>query len=197
MKNTLLIALCVLVSTPAMAEIYKYHDAAGRLYFTDQKRDESYQLIAVFNPDTSTHRPAQSTYLPESYDNNVKQYLPHIEHAAKQHNLDPKLLRAIVDTESAFDPKAYSKTGAVGLMQLMPNTAKGLGVKNSWNPKENIQGGALLLRQLLDKFNQNIKLSLAAYNAGETAVIQAGNAIPNYPETQRYVQKVISRYTEL
>jgi len=197
MKNTFYIAILLLISTPVMAEIYKYHDAAGRLYFTDQKRDETFKLIAVYNADKTKIHDVQDVYTPESYDNNVRQFLPHIEHAAKQHNLDPKLLRAIVDTESAFDPKAYSKAGAVGLMQLMPKTANGLGVNDSWNPKENIQGGALLLRQLLDKFNQNIQLSLAAYNAGENAVIRAGNAIPNFPETQRYVQKVISRYTEL
>jgi len=195
-KLIIIAVVCSFTST-AYAEIFKYHDANGRLYITDKKLDDSYKLVSIFNPKPTANLRVEGAYKPEAYAKNVSEYLPHIEDAAKQHQIDPHLLRAIVDTESAFDPKAYSKTGAVGLMQLMPKTAKGLGVKNSWNPKENVQGGARYFRQLLDRFNQNIKLSLAAYNAGESAVRRAGNAIPNYPETQRYVKKVMSRYTQL
>ena len=203
MRFPILLLLCFVLSTPAHAEIYKYLDASGNLYITDKKLKAPYRLMATYKPwspfKAKTTNPSnkKSTYNPAIYKKHVKQYLPHIHKAASHHALDPHLIHAIVDTESAFNPKAYSKAGAVGLMQLMPKTAQRLGVQDSWSPKQNIQGGTLLMRQLLDLFDQNIKLSLAAYNAGEHAVIRAGNNIPNYPETKRYVKKVMKRYHEL
>ncbi|MDQ6990010.1 MAG: lytic transglycosylase domain-containing protein [Mariprofundaceae bacterium] len=186
--------------TAAQAQIFKYLDAQGNLYITDKKMPSPYRLLETYqpwSPYTAKIAKSNSTYNPQVYKNNVQTYLPHIHQAAKKHNIDPQLLHAIVDTESAFNPQAKSKAGAIGLMQLMPKTAEKLGVKNSYDPKQNIAGGALYVRQLLDMFKQDVRLSVAAYNAGENAVIRAGRAIPNYPETKRYVQKVMKRYLEL
>jgi soluble lytic murein transglycosylase-like protein len=110
---------------------------------------------------------------------------------ARQHDLYPELLHAVIRTESAYNPAALSSAGAVGLMQLMPGTAKRYGVPDIWDPVENLRGGARYLRDLLDLFGNDLRLALAAYNAGENAVIKYGNRIPPYPETQRYVRKVL------
>ncbi|MEE9552534.1 MAG: lytic transglycosylase domain-containing protein, partial [Gammaproteobacteria bacterium] len=101
---------------------------------------------------------------------------------------------AVITAESAYDPRAVSRAGAVGLMQLMPATAKRYGVKNRLNPRENIYGGTRYLRDLLIMFDNNLLLALAAYNAGENAVKNHGNRIPPYKETQTYVRKVINYY---
>jgi len=183
------------ISLPAAADIYTYHDADGQLYFTDKRMDNSYKLISIYRPKLTQQSTAG--YSIEEYQINKTKFLPHIRYAAIQNQLDYKLLQAIIDTESAFNPKAQSKTGAIGLMQLMPQTAKQLQVQNSWNPIQNIQGGAKYFRQMLNTFGQNIELSLAAYNAGPNAVKRAGNAIPNYPETKRYVKKVMQTYRKL
>lgn len=195
MNKAYLIALLLLVSSPALAEIYKYHDADGRLYFTDKQMDTSFKLLSIFRPHLTTK--SHTGYNFNTYQRNKSKYLPYIQYVAKQYSIDPILLHAIVDTESAFNPKAISKAGAVGLMQLMPQTAKGLGVQNSLNPQQNLQGGANYFRQLLDQFDQNIELSLAAYNAGPTTIIKAGTKIPNYPETKKYVKKVLTKYQSL
>ena len=183
------------ISLPAAADIYTYHDADGQLYFTDKRMDNSYKLISIYRPQLT--KQSTAGYNLEQYKRNKRKFLPHIRYAATQNQLDYRLLQAIIDTESAFNPKAQSKTGAIGLMQLMPKTAKQLQVQNSWNPIQNIQGGAKYFRQMLNTFGQNIELSLAAYNAGPNAVKRAGNAIPNYPETKRYVKKVMQTYHKL
>lgn len=190
MKKLLLLSFIMCSAFTAQADIFKYISPDGHLYMTDHALDDSYRLIKKTVTSFSNNENA-------TYKQNIKTFSPHIKTAAMKYKLDPKLIHAIVDTESAFNPKAYSKAGAIGLMQLMPETAKSLGVKNSWDAKQNIQGGTYYFRQLMDKYGQNIKLSLAAYNAGESAVKHAGNAIPNYPETIRYVKKVIQRYTKL
>ena len=177
------------------ADIYTYHNEDGQLYFTDKRMGDSYKLISIYRPQLT--RQSTADYSVKKYKSNQKKFLPHIRYAATQHRLDYKLLQAIIDTESAFNPQAYSKAGAVGLMQLMPSTAKELHVQNSWNPVQNIQGGAKYFRQMLNTFGQDIELSLAAYNAGPNAVKRAGNSIPNYPETKRYVEKVMKTYRKL
>lgn len=106
--------------------------------------------------------------------------------------LRPALIHAVVQAESAYNPDAISKAGAMGLMQLMPATARRYGVSNRRDPKQNLSGGSRLLRDLLMKYDYDLKLALAAYNAGEGAVKRYGNKIPPYPETQNYVKKVIS-----
>ena len=108
--------------------------------------------------------------------------------------MDPLLLYAIMHQESTFKPRALSHKGARGLMQLMPGTAVRFGVTSIWDPKQNIEGGSRYMRFLLDKFDGNVKLALAGYNAGEGAVMKYGNRIPPYNETQEYVRRISKRY---
>lgn len=115
---------------------------------------------------------------------------------ASYYQLDPSLIYSIIATESGFNPKAVSSKGARGLMQLMPETANRLGVKDSFDPEQNIHAGIRHFRSLMDTFDNNLDLSLAAYNAGENLVLRLGH-IPSYKETIDYVQSVISRYREI
>jgi len=116
-----------------------------------------------------------------------------VEQTASRLQVDPQLVHAIIKVESEYDPKAVSSKGAMGLMQLIPETAQRFGVDNPFNPKENIEGGVSYLRHLLDRFGGDLPLSLAAYNAGEGAVERSGG-IPFFAETQNYVRKVTNIY---
>lgn len=116
-----------------------------------------------------------------------------IDKVARAEGLDSDLIRAVVETESNFDPNAVSKKGAVGLMQLMPETARGMGVTDSFHPAENLEAGARYLKRLIDKYEGKLTLALSAYNAGEKAV-ERYKGIPPFPETQDYVRKVLKAY---
>ena len=120
-------------------------------------------------------------------------FKPMIIKAADRYQVDPALIKAIIMMESAYNPKAVSKQGAKGLMQLMPKTARALGVKDAFNPAHNINGGVKYLRQLLDAFDENITLALAAYNAGSSRVKRYGG-IPPIKATRHYVKKVFAYY---
>ncbi len=122
------------------------------------------------------------------------QFHGHILAASKETNVEPALIRAVINVESGYNPSARSHAGAVGLMQLMPGTAQRYGVTNRLDPEQNIRGGARYLRDLKVLFNNNLQLVLAAYNAGEQAVIRYGKKIPPFRETAAYVPKVLSHY---
>jgi soluble lytic murein transglycosylase-like protein len=121
-------------------------------------------------------------------------YARPIQAAAKANNIDAALIRAVISAESGYNPSEISRAGAVGLMQLMPETARRYNVVDARDPEQNIRGGAQYLRDLLRMFNDDLHLAVAAYNAGEQAVIKYGNRIPPYPETQAYVPKVMKFY---
>lgn len=154
-------------------------------------------IIDVYKKDgimpTSKPKPLPKNLIksfnPGTWDNTIQQ-------AAQIHNLDPRLIHAVIQAESAYNPNAVSHAGAEGLMQLMPSTAKRVGVANSFDPTQNIFGGATVLRQMLDRYDGDLIKSLAAYNAGPEAVDRA-NGIPNYKETQEYVPRVLNFYYNL
>ena len=123
-------------------------------------------------------------------------FQPFILEASVASGLPTALIHAVIKTESNYNPHALSQKGALGLMQLMPATAKRFGGADSLDPRENIMVGSRYLRWLMDYFNQDIELAVAAYNAGEGAVVRAGRKIPPFPETQRYVPKVLSTYRQ-
>jgi soluble lytic murein transglycosylase-like protein len=128
---------------------------------------------------------------------NTKNNFDHfIEQTAYKHQVDSRLVRAVIETESAYNVTAQSPKGAVGLMQLMPDTAKRFGVVDPTNPQQNVDGGTRYLKYLINLFKPNLGLALAAYNAGENAVLRNNNQIPPYPETQNYVRQVLSLYRQ-
>jgi len=178
--------------------IYKYFDANGVLHLTNippQSRDQvlyarSYLVQSYNPPEPLLLKPALSQH-PKYSD-----YAPLIEAAALNAGLSEALLHAVVQVESAYNPKARSKKGALGLMQLMPATAKRYNVHDRTDPMANLNGGAHYLRDLLTLFNDDLSLALAAYNAGENAVIRYGNTIPPYRETINYVKKVKQLYEQ-
>jgi hypothetical protein len=120
-----------------------------------------------------------------------------IDEASRNFRLRPELLRAVIEVESQYHPDAVSKKGAQGLMQLMPQTARRFSAGSMFNPRANVLAGAQYLRFLLDLFKDDLELALAAYNAGEQAVLRAGNRIPPFPETRSYVTRVLARYRRL
>jgi Transglycosylase SLT domain len=202
--------LCVLcgLSTPCVADIWGYVDDKGVAYLSDHQVNDKYLLFKKEAP-----RPAPEAFKPppppppvvapsagtSSYNIQVSaalraQWAPLIARVAGEHNLDASLLHAIVTVESGYNPQAKSPAGAIGLMQLIPDTAARFGVKDIWDPLENLRGGARYLRFLLALFKNDLDLVLAAYNAGEGAVQQAGNKIPNYAETRAYVPSVLTQY---
>lgn len=188
------LALCVL-GTPAVADIYMYKDERGVVHFTNiPNGDKRFKMV---RKEESTSDYARAAGMPQYVlptAELIKRYSPIIATASKTHNVDIALVHAVITAESGYNPSAVSRAGARGLMQLMPETAKRFGVQNIHDPTENIHGGVKYLRELLTMFNGNRELAVAAYNAGENAVIRAGNRVPPYAETMHYVPKVLGLY---
>ncbi len=178
----LVLLLPLLAAGPAGGEepLYIARDGRGGLLFTNVPRHALGQRLPPLPADEGARR----------------RFRPLVEAAATGHGLDPRLLTAIIQVESAFNPGATSRRGAQGLMQLMPATAVGYAVRDAYDPEENIRGGAHYLRHLLDLFAGNLPLALAAYNAGEAAVQRFGG-IPPFAETREYVRRVLTRYRVL
>jgi len=178
-------------SVPARADVYKFRDADGQILLTDNPRlGRGMTLLQRFRfsyarPRSGGHAPALG-----ELKKRIRHYEPLIRDAARQFDLAPDLIHAVILAESAYRPKARSPKGAMGLMQLMPATARRLGVDDPWDPAQNILGGAAYLRWLLDRYDGDLDLAVAAYNAGEGAVDRYGRQIPPYEETRNYVEKV-------
>lgn len=179
-----MIFICVfflfsIASASSYADIYKYVDENGVTYYTNVPQDKDYKKIITERKDTSTRE--------------YREYYDEVIHTkASEYGIEPSLVNAIITVESNWNYNALSNKGAMGLMQLMPSTAKDMAVSNPYNPEENIEGGIRYLRFLLDKFN-DVPLALAAYNAGPRTVQEHGG-IPAITETRQYVKKVLSIY---
>ncbi|HSN04147.1 lytic transglycosylase domain-containing protein [Nitrospira sp. NS4] len=180
--STLMIGATWLTQLPQAlhAEIYQYIDANGTISLTNVPTDLRYRRVAT--------RP--NRLHPTLSEREVG---PMISRSSQQHQLHPALIRAVIKAESDFDPLAVSRAGAIGLMQLMPQTAVRLDVHDLYDPEDNIGGGTKYLRQLLDRFSGNLPLALAAYNAGEH-VVDRYRGLPPIDETRQYVRKVMRYY---
>jgi len=187
-----LLGLCAPLAGLADARIYAFVDERGELHLSNVPDDERYRSLedGSARAGAARERPASEGGVaagPRPYGNVVAQ-------AAGQYGIDAALLHAVIQVESGYNPRAVSKRGASGLMQLMPDTAKRFGVADIFDPADNVRGGAQYLVYLLKLFDQDLPLALAAYNAGEAAVLKYGRRIPPYRETAAYVPKVVGSY---
>ncbi len=195
MKIRLILLLVSAVSAGiAHADIYRYVDADGAVHFTNVPQDSRFKvyLKEKRKPDPVTDTLASEIRYYDEKDR--ARYAKPIQDAARATRLEPALIHAVISAESGYNPLARSRKGAAGLMQLMPETAKRYGVKNRLDPTQNISGGARYLRDLIRLFNNDVQLAVAAYNAGENAVVRYGNRIPPYQETMTYVPRVMPYY---
>lgn len=179
----------MLVYSPVVsqADIYRYEDDEGIVHFTDAPTDKRFK---VFMRDIRKDKQLR-TLLKMSRSVNPAEYDHIIKTSSDKYGVSTSLIKAVIHAESGYNPNAVSHKGASGLMQLMPGTAKSLKVSNSFDPKDNVEGGVKYLRFLLDTFKGDVSLALAAYNAGLSKVAKYGG-IPPYAETRNYVNKVLS-----
>jgi len=191
----LILATLVLCPGPASAQIAKVVDNAGRSFFVNAEPVLTAKLNAA-KPRNAIYLPAETSLTGRAHpwssiDRDGAEKI--VREAAERHHVDPALIRAVIETESNWNPKAFSHKGAGGLMQLIPTTAQRFGAYDVFNPQQNIDAGVKYLRTLLERYNGNLDLALAAYNAGEGAVERA-HGIPAYRETRNYIQKVQDAY---
>jgi soluble lytic murein transglycosylase-like protein len=181
----------------ARADIYVFVDADGVTHFSNVPVDERYEVLLVANEDAPPAAAPERSLVSAALLARAQEYDPIIEEAARTADVDPQLLRAVIVVESGFDERAVSRRGARGLMQLMPLTARRFGARDAFNPSQNIRAGARYLRELIDRYENDVELVLAAYNAGEEAVDRYGRTIPPFAETRAYVPRVLHVYTTL
>ena len=167
--------------SPAMADIYRYRDKKGVWHFTNIKTDRRYKIYI------RSYKKKSAAY--------IKEYEGIIEQAARRFSIDSSLIKAVIKAESDFNNKAVSNKGAKGLMQLMPGTANEMKVDDPFNPEENIFGGTRYLSILLERFKNNKRLALAAYNAGPEKV-EDHQGVPPYDETKTFIKKVLQYYKQ-
>jgi Transglycosylase SLT domain/Domain of unknown function (DUF4124) len=212
------LALCALavLSGPVQAEIWAYRDKRGVTHYSDRPVNNRYELLyrgsGMGGPiprsggTTGIGSYSASAVTRMELSTRFKAVRHLVREAASEHGLEFELLQAVIATESGFDPGAVSPKGAVGLMQVMPDTAERFGVRPQGkqsvserltDPRTNLQAGARYLAWLINYFSGDVRLAVAAYNAGEGAVLKAGRRIPNYPETINYVRKVTELHGSL
>ena len=182
----LLLAVFLFCRTDAYAMIYVCKDSRGGVSFTNVPSLPGCKVFSKKSKSRWSGNDRRKRHDSGRYDLDITR-------VSRRYNVDPHLIKAIIQAESNFNHRAVSKQGAQGLMQLMPGTARELRVLNPFNPQENIDGGTRYFRRLLNTFGGNIKLSLAAYNAGPGQVLRA-KGVPPIPETIRYVNKVLKQY---
>src|SRR5512140_1234589 len=197
-----LVGLLAATGRAGAADVYSYVDEDGVLHFSNAPTDPRYHKVNRGAGGTSLYRPApqartrpvapRATPIPSS--SPIERWRAHIRAAAAKYKIPEALLFAVMAVESNFDHQALSEKGAIGLMQLMPGTAKDMYVSDAWDPAQNIEGGARYLRILANQYGGDMVKTLAAYNAGPDAVRRAGGAVPGIPETQEYVRKVVALY---
>lgn len=182
-----IVLILTLSSSAAWASIYVCREKSGTMNFTNAPTGSNCRPFAL-TESTTFQNPSGKAGDPTMYDLEIRR-------VGRRYQVDPPLIKAVIQAESDFDHRAVSSRGAQGLMQLMPETARELQVGNPFNPRENIDGGTRYLRQMLDNFNGDLTLSLAAYNAGPGLVTRTGG-VPQIPETVQYVNKVLKQYKE-
>jgi soluble lytic murein transglycosylase-like protein len=195
LRRQLSIALLLLLGlpcAPASAQVYGGVTSTGSILLSSNLQDEATDVVVEAPPLPPAI--AKTASLEAAPMPGMQAFAPFIQEASLAYKLPPALIHAVISVESNFNPRAVSARGAQGLMQLMPATAKRFGGGNSFDPRENILTGSRYLRWLMDYFNQDLELTVAAYNAGEMAVMQAGRRIPNFGETRRYVPRVLALY---
>jgi soluble lytic murein transglycosylase-like protein len=191
----LILATLVVCPRPAGAQITKVVDNSGRSFFVNAEPSLSVKLNAA-KPRNVIYLSAEASLTGRAHpwssvDRDGAEKI--VREAAERHHVDPALVRAVIEAESNWNPRAYSHKGAGGLMQLIPTTAQRFGAYDVFNPQQNVDAGVKYLRTLLERYNGNLDLALAAYNAGEGAVERA-HGIPAYRETRNYVQRVQEAY---
>jgi soluble lytic murein transglycosylase-like protein len=205
-RSPLLVAFLVMTAgiaaAPAGAQIYAGTSGSGAIVLSNFQTDETPQVVIAppappaaaqsAVPPVAAQAPATPT--PDAL--LAAQFMPVIQKVAQETSVSPLLLHAVIAVESGYDAKAVSRKGAQGLMQLTPGTAQRFGVRNAFDPMQNVRGGALYLKWLLHYFDGDLKLALAGYNAGEQEVVRAGYKIPAIKETRDYVPKVLARLSK-